>query len=95
MAIKKELLGDNPFIFFISVILLFFLVSEVIATVMTASYHFYFIFVPRVASNRKKLVVWEIAVQILFLCCHEKNSFSHPVPYFELPIYEHMPQVII
>ena len=46
---------------------------------MTAPYHFYFVVVPRIASNRKEVVVWKIAVQILFLCCHEKKSCSQKV----------------
>jgi hypothetical protein len=47
---------------------------EVVTTVMTSPYHFYFVFVPRIASNRRKVRFGEVAVpkQIFALCC--KNS---------------------
>jgi hypothetical protein len=44
---------------------------EVVDTVMTSPYPFYFIFVPRIASNRKKVRFGEVVVlkQISALCC--------------------------
>jgi hypothetical protein len=68
---------------------------EVIATVMTSPYHFYFVFVPRVASNGKKVVFGEFAILFLFLDCREKNSHKSPERHLELKIYEHGPQIII
>jgi hypothetical protein len=57
MAIKKELLGDNPLYFLLSV---YFGVLEVVTSVATSPYPFYFIFVPRIASNRKKVRFGEV-----------------------------------
>jgi hypothetical protein len=61
MAIKKKLLGDNPC--FLLVIFLFCWVLEVVTTVMTSPYPIYFVFVPIIASNRKKVRFGEVAVQ--------------------------------
>jgi hypothetical protein len=36
---------------------------EVVTSVATSPYPFYFVFVPRIASNRKKVRLGEVAVQ--------------------------------
>ena len=65
---------------------------EVITSVMTSPYHFYFVFVPRVASNRKEVRFGEVAVLKLILCCHQKKSYARPERRIDLQIFEHMPQ---
>jgi hypothetical protein len=40
---------------------------EVFTSVATSPYHFYFVFVPRIASNRKKVRFGEVAIQKLIL----------------------------
>jgi hypothetical protein len=69
-------LGDNPCFSFSTSSFCWGL--EVVTTVMTSHYHFYFIFVPRIASNRKKVRFGEVAVpkQISALRC--KNSWKFP-----------------
>jgi hypothetical protein len=46
----------------------------VIATIMTTSYHFYSVFVPRVSSNGREMMSGVFAFLNQILCCHEKNS---------------------
>jgi hypothetical protein len=85
MAIKKELLGDNPLYF----------CFQVVTSVATSPYPFYFIFEARVASNGEEVRFGEVAVPELILCCHQKNSFSQPVRRIDLKFFVSMPQVII
>jgi hypothetical protein len=47
---------------------------EVVTTVMTSPYPFYFVFVPRIASNRKKVRFGEVAVQKQISVPRYKNS---------------------
>jgi hypothetical protein len=47
---------------------------EVVTTVMTSPYPFYFIFVPRIASNRKKVRFGEVAIEKQISALHGKNS---------------------
>jgi hypothetical protein len=44
---------------------------EVVTTVMTSPYPFYFVFVPRIASNRRKVIFGEVVIpkHISALCC--------------------------
>jgi hypothetical protein len=68
-------LGDNPC--FLSVLFLF-VESWKFLLLMTSPYHFYFIFVPRIVSNRRKVRFGEVAVpkQNSVLRC--KNSWKFP-----------------
>jgi hypothetical protein len=65
-ALKKALLGDNPIFFFST--FSFIRVLEVITTVMTALYPFYFVFVPREASNSSEVKIWG--------CCCPETVFG-------------------
>jgi hypothetical protein len=47
---------------------------EEITTVITAPYPFYFIFVPREASNLSEARFGDVAVLKLFSVLHRKNS---------------------
>jgi hypothetical protein len=51
-------------------------VLEVVTTVMTSPYHFYFVFVPRIASNRKKVRFGEVAVLKHISALRCKNSWK-------------------
>jgi hypothetical protein len=68
---------------------------EVVTFVATSPYPFYFIFVPRVASNGDEVRFGEVAVLKLILCCHQKKSCSQPERRIELQFFVRMPQVII
>jgi hypothetical protein len=65
-------LGDNPMFLYLVLFLLF--VLEVITTVMISPYPFYFIFMPREASNLSEVRFGDVAVLKLFLVLHRKNS---------------------
>jgi hypothetical protein len=92
-ALKKALLGDNPC--FLSVIFFFYWVLEVVTTVMTSPYPFYFVFVPRIASNRKKVRFGKVAVPKQIYAPRCKNSWKIPARRIDLRVFVHMPQVII
>jgi hypothetical protein len=47
---------------------------EVITTVITAPYPFYFVVVPREASNLSEVRFGDVAVLKQFLILHRKNS---------------------
>jgi hypothetical protein len=47
---------------------------EVITTIMTSPYHFYFVFVPRRTSNLRKVRFREVAVLKQIFARHHKNS---------------------
>jgi hypothetical protein len=47
---------------------------EVITTVITTPYHFYFIFVPREASNLSEVRFGDVALLKQILVLHRKNS---------------------
>jgi hypothetical protein len=67
-------------------------VLEVVTTVMTSPYHFYFIFVPRVASNWKKVKFGEVAVPKQISMPHCTNSWKFPERCFSFVIsYAHDP----
>jgi hypothetical protein len=69
-------------------------VLEVITTVMTAPYPFYFVFVPREASNLSEVRFGDVAVLKLFSVLHRKNSWKFFVYLLDLWFLVHMPQVI-
>jgi hypothetical protein len=69
-------------------------VLEVITTIMTSSYHFYFVFVPRRTSNWRKVRFEEVAVLKQISALYRKNSWKFPERLFNLRFLVHMPQVI-
>jgi drug/metabolite transporter (DMT)-like permease len=72
----------------------FIWVLEVITTIMTSSYHFYFVVVPRRTSNLRKVRFGEVAVLKQILVLHRKKSWKFSEYLFELRFLVHMPQVI-
>jgi hypothetical protein len=64
-------LGDNPLFIFSN--FSFIGVLEVITTVITAPYPFYFVFVPREASNLSEVRFGDVAVMKQFSVLHCKN----------------------
>jgi hypothetical protein len=50
-------------------------VLEVVTSVATSPYPFYFVFVPRIASNREEIRFGEGAVPKQIMCCLPKNSY--------------------
>jgi len=46
---------------------------EVVTSVATALYPFYFVVVPRISSNREEVRFGEVAVLKQILCCHQKK----------------------
>jgi hypothetical protein len=69
-------------------------VLEVITTVMTSHYHFYFVFVPRRTSNWRKVRFGEVAVVKQISMLHRKNSWKFTECLFDLRFLVHMPQII-
>jgi hypothetical protein len=67
---------------------------EVITTIITAPYPFYFIFVPREASNLSEVRFGDVAVLKQFLVLHRKNSGKFSVFLLDLLFLVNMPQVI-
>jgi hypothetical protein len=67
---------------------------EVITTIITAPYHFYFVFVPREASNLSEVRFGDVAVLKQFSVLHRKNSWKFYVYFLDLRFLVHMPQVI-
>jgi hypothetical protein len=67
---------------------------EVITTIMTSPYHFYFIFVPREISNLSEVKFGEVAVLKQILVLHYKNSWKFSEYLFNLLFLVHMPLVI-
>jgi hypothetical protein len=61
---------------------------------MTSSYPFYFVFVPREASNLSEVRFGDVVVLKLFLVLHRKNSCKFSVYLLDLRFPVHMPQVI-
>jgi hypothetical protein len=59
---------------FLLSVLFFILVLEVITTVITAPYPFYFIFVPREASNLSEVRFGDVSVLKQISVLHRKNS---------------------
>jgi hypothetical protein len=72
----------------------FILVLEVITNVMTSSYHFYFVVLPRRTSNLREVRFGEVAVLKQILVLHHKNSWKFSEYIFDLRFLVHMPQVI-
>jgi hypothetical protein len=72
----------------------FYWVLEVITTVMTSPYHFYFVFVPRKTSNWRKVRFGEVAVLKQISALYHKNLWKFSDCLFDLRFLEHMPQVI-
>jgi hypothetical protein len=69
-------------------------VLEVITTVMTSTYYFYFIFVPRRTSNLREVRFGEVVVLKQISALHHKNSWKFSEYLFDLKFIVHMPQVI-
>jgi hypothetical protein len=61
---------------------------------MTTPYPFYFIVVPREASNLSEVRFGDVAVLKLFSVLHDKNSYKLSVYLLDLQFLVHMPQVI-
>jgi hypothetical protein len=61
---------------------------------MTAPYHFYFILVPREASNLSEVRFGDVAVLKQISVLHRKNSLKFSKYLFDLRFIVHMPQVI-
>jgi hypothetical protein len=72
----------------------FIWVLEVIATVMTSPYHFYFVVVPRRTSNLREVRFGEVAVLKQISVLHHKNSWKFSEYLFDLKFLVRMPQVI-
>jgi hypothetical protein len=72
----------------------FIWVLEVITTVITAPYPFYFVVVPRRTSNLSEVWFGEVAVLKQILVLHRKNSWTFSEYLFDLRFLVHMPQVI-
>jgi hypothetical protein len=62
-------------------------VLEVFTTVMTSPYHFYFVFVPRIASNRRKVRFGEVVVPKQIFALHCKNSWKLPERRIDLQFF--------
>jgi hypothetical protein len=60
---------------------------------MTSPYHFYFVVVPREASNLSEVRFGDIAVLKQFSVLHRKNSQKFSVYLLDLRFLVHMPQV--
>jgi hypothetical protein len=67
---------------------------EVITTVMTSPYHFYFVFVPRRTSNLREVRFGEVIVLKQISALHHKNLWKFSEYLFDLKFLEHIPQVI-
>jgi hypothetical protein len=61
---------------------------------MTAPYPFYFVFVPREASNLSEVRFGDVAVLKLFLVLHRKHLYKFSVYLLDLRFLVHMPQLI-
>jgi hypothetical protein len=72
----------------------FIWVLEVITTVLTALYPFYFVVVPREASNLSKVRFGDVAVLKQFSVLYRKNSWKFYVYLLDLRFLVKMPQVI-
>jgi hypothetical protein len=72
----------------------FICVLEVITTIMTSPYHFYFVFVPRRTSNLREVRFGEVAVLKQISVLHRKKSCKFSEYRFDLLFLVHMPQVI-
>jgi hypothetical protein len=67
---------------------------EVITTVMTSPYHFYFVVMPRETSNLSEVRFGEVAVLKQISVLHHKYSCKFSEYLFDLRFLVHMPQVI-
>jgi hypothetical protein len=67
---------------------------EVITTVITAPYPFYFVVVPRRTSNLREVRFGEVAVLKQISVLHHKNLRKFSEYLFDLQFLVHMPQVI-
>jgi hypothetical protein len=73
----------------------FIWVLEVITTVMTSPYHFfYFVVVPWRTSKLREVRFGEVAVLEQISVLHRENSWKFSEYLFDLKFLEHMPQVI-
>jgi hypothetical protein len=92
-ALKKSTLEEITQCFFLGTFS-FIWVLEVITTVMTFSYHFYFVVVPRRTSNLTEVRFGEVAVLKQISVLHRKNSCKFSEYLFDQKFLVHMPQVI-
>jgi hypothetical protein len=67
---------------------------EVITTVITSPYPFYFVVVPREASNMSEVRFGDVDVLKQILVLHRKNLQTFSEYLFDLRFLVHMPQVI-
>jgi hypothetical protein len=72
----------------------FIWVFEVITTVIIAPYPFYFVVVPREASNFSEVRFGDVAVLKQILVLHRTNLWKFSEYLFDLRFLVHMPQVI-
>jgi hypothetical protein len=85
-------LGDNPCFLFNNFSVIW--VLEVITTIMTTPYPFYFVVVPRRTSNLREVRFGEVAVLKQILVLYRKNSWQFSEYLFDLWFIVHMTQVI-
>jgi hypothetical protein len=69
-------------------------VLEVITTVISSSYHFYFVVVPREASNLSEVRFGDVAVLKQISVLHRKSLWKFLEYLLDLRFLVHMPQVI-
>jgi hypothetical protein len=67
---------------------------EVITTVITAPYPFYFVVVPRGTSNLREVRFGEVAILEQISVLHRTNSWKFSEYLFDLRFLVHMPQII-
>jgi hypothetical protein len=67
---------------------------EVITTVITAPYPFYFVVLPRETSNLSEVRFGDVAVLKQILVMHRKKSSKFSEYLFDLQFLVNMPQVI-
>jgi hypothetical protein len=72
----------------------FIWVLEVITTIITSPYPFYFVIVPRETSDVSEVRFGEVAVLKQISVLHHKNSWKFSEYLFDLRFLVHMPQVI-
>jgi hypothetical protein len=61
---------------------------------MTAPYPYYFVFVPREASNLSEVKIWGCCCPETVFGAHRKNSYKFSAYLLDLQFLVHMPQII-
>jgi hypothetical protein len=92
MRERKAILGDNLLFYF--KFFSFIWVLEVINTVITTPYPFYFVVVPRETSNLSEVRFGDVAVLKKISVLHRKNLWKFSEYLFDLRFLVNMPQVI-